>query len=644
MIRRTGDEFFGEGPDNNSRNSKNYNRLRKSGEAEIPSGYMDYESDMSDDGLRDDFDEYDEAAEEEISRLEVEKNQFKVYVRNSEKTTRNLKIVIAVLTVTVLLLVGFIIFIVAREYQTKSAFFGGSGNLANEAGRVYYTQNLKELIDKEFSSEQFKAEVVLINTLEYLCFSTSLDGEDVKIYYQNSFKSDSAMAAGGAAYMEKGNEKIKLSGGYDITKPNELVPSIIQLSDRGTGFLFIKRNNGVFQTLITYNVTDFQPVSSIDLSSSFKYYFKLSVVDEEKKLVDFSDGNITYRYQVSDESLAIIKNYEAEEQKKALDTFADMQCELIDNTIKFRSFVSINEREYLGEYSGDLTFSSTAINLVNARFAAYAGCDYEDEGNGKIITPTDTYLEERVIISGKDNGKYAFPLYDKLSLSTLDKSHFIRDEATGYIKYSGNESAQAGIDISKYQGKADWVKIKAAGFSFGFIRGGYRGYSKGNIVEDEYALINLKGAKAAGVNAGVYFFTQAINVKEAEEEAVFSVNLMKKAGYDKGVIVFDTESYDDVAEARGNKISREERTKIAVAFAKKVKDLGYTPVIYVNTRWAYLGVDLNELSDYDIWYACYGTEMLLPYDFAIWQYSDKGVVDGVSGNADLNIMFKDVFK
>lgn len=642
MKRRDRDEFFDlEKPDFEMAPNRRY--LDDNGEDE--DGYYEKGKTPRPSITGDDFDDYEEITDEpeDAYQLEVEKNKFKVYVRKSEQTAKTLKTVIGLLTVLLVILVAFIILIIVREHQTKSAFFAKANIVSVQKGEYKLTENLDKVIG-EFSSDSFAASVTQIDNLEYLCFSSSIDGETVNIFYQNEFADEKSMTSGGQSYMEKNGEKIKISGEYDITKPEELVPYIIQLSDKGTGFLFIKKINGLPQTILSYSVTTFEPISSIDLGATFQYYFKLTIASEENKLIDVSEGGVTYRYKVSDDEFERIKTYAADEQKKALYTNNNISYEIANNVLTFRSFISLNDREYLGEYTGDLTFSSTAINMVNAKFAAYVGFDFEDEGSARIITPREDYLEERVIISGKDIGKYAFPIYDKLTLSTLDKSLFVKNEETGIITYSGDAKTQAGIDVSKFQGKVDWNKVKATGVTFAFVRGGYRGYTAGNIVADEYGVANLKGAKAAGINAGVYFFTQAITVDEAKKEAEFSAKVMKDAGYDKGIIVFDTEAYDTKEEARGNKISREERTKICKAFAEKVKALGYTPVIYFNTRWAYIGLDLNELSEYPMWYACYSNEMTLPYAFDIWQYSDKGVIAGVNGKADFNIMFKDVFK
>ena len=77
-----------------------------------------------------------------------------------------------------------------------------------------------------------------------------------------------------------------------------------------------------------------------------------------------------------------------------------------------------------------------------------------------------------------------------------------------------------GIDVSKYQSGLDWNKIKKSGVSFVIIRIGYRGYgAEGKLVKDPMFEEHFTNARNAGLKVGVYFFTQAVNEAEAQEEA-----------------------------------------------------------------------------------------------------------------------------
>ena len=156
---------------------------------------------------------------------------------------------------------------------------------------------------------------------------------------------------------------------------------------------------------------------------------------------------------------------------------------------------------------------------------------------------------------------------------------------------------------------------------------------------DETAIQNIEGALGAGIKVGVYFFSQAITIEEAVEEAEFVIDKIK--AYDITYpVIYDTEEIvNDNSRAEG--LSKEERTEIAIAFLERVKKAGYTPVIYANLRWFTMYLDIPKLEAYDKWYAYYDKELYFPYRISMWQYTESGQVAGIEGSVDLNISFKD---
>lgn len=198
-----------------------------------------------------------------------------------------------------------------------------------------------------------------------------------------------------------------------------------------------------------------------------------------------------------------------------------------------------------------------------------------------------------------------------------------------------------GIDVSKWQGEIDWKKVKADGYEFVIIRMGYRGYGEtGELALDEMFHRNIREAQTAGLDTGVYFFSQAINEEEALEEADFVLNALK--GYElQFPIVYDPELIRDQP-ARTNDVTGEQFTKNTIAFCEAIKAAGYEPMIYSNMIWEAFLFDMTKLQDYPFWYADYETVPQTPYHFVMWQYSETGTVDGISGNVDLNIMFEEI--
>ena len=175
---------------------------------------------------------------------------------------------------------------------------------------------------------------------------------------------------------------------------------------------------------------------------------------------------------------------------------------------------------------------------------------------------------------------------------------------------------------------------------YAIIRLGYRGTAAaGNCAMDPYYEQNIKGALEAGLQVGVYYFTQAITVEEAIEEANIVIDELK--GYNITFpVVYDTEYRED---GRANNLSNAERTACAKAFCDTILAAGYTPVIYSSTNWSILNLNLEELQGYDFWYAYYGApeNLYMPYGFTMWQYTESGRVDGIETNVDLNISFMD---
>ena len=230
------------------------------------------------------------------------------------------------------------------------------------------------------------------------------------------------------------------------------------------------------------------------------------------------------------------------------------------------------------------------------------------------------------------------PYYPDIPASAYLHENFIMED--GRIKYSDNSvSYSTGIDVSAFQGDIDWDKVADDGIDFAIIRAGLRGYgSNGSIHEDDNVRKNLVGAAEAGLKVGVYFYSQAITVEEAIEEADFVLDIIKDYKIDAPV-VFDWENDPGVG-MRTDNLPGNVLTECAVAFCEKIKTAGYTPAVYFNLTDAYIRYDLDRISDYVFWYAQHeGVAPKFYYQYSIWQYSDSGRVDGIDGYVDLNICF-----
>ena len=259
-------------------------------------------------------------------------------------------------------------------------------------------------------------------------------------------------------------------------------------------------------------------------------------------------------------------------------------------------------------------------------------------GNSVITTLKALYPDYLVVVS--QNLYHWVEIDDSLKMNDYNIDNLEVDSETGEYTYveNGTITSKKGIDVSSHQGSIDWDAVKNDGVEFAFVRACYRGYTTGGLQEDEYASSNIKGAKNAGIDVGVYVFSQAITEEEAIEEAQLVLDILDGTTLELP-IVYDVERIVSDS-ARMNELTVEERTKVTLAFLNTIEDAGYDTMIYHNTEMGALLIDFSQLENYKKWFASYNQEFYWPYDYDVWQYSESGTVDGIDGDVDLDIMFE----
>ncbi len=210
-----------------------------------------------------------------------------------------------------------------------------------------------------------------------------------------------------------------------------------------------------------------------------------------------------------------------------------------------------------------------------------------------------------------------------------------------------------GIDVSRWQSDIDWAKVKASGVEFAIIKAAGRSIGSDNsLYIDSKFEQNIQNALANGVQVGVYFFSQAMTVQEAREEASLMLEAIKGYKFTYPV-VFDWETSNGYRTYNAG-LSKAQMNTIASTFCDIIKAAGYTPMIYGNTWDMANRYNTDEIaSKYKCWIARYSDKYkntgvqykvgdTLPaydYSFQMWQYSSTGRVDGINGNVDLNVSF-----
>lgn len=270
------------------------------------------------------------------------------------------------------------------------------------------------------------------------------------------------------------------------------------------------------------------------------------------------------------------------------------------------------------------------FSVIIVFILSFSGCRTE-------VTPEITTSEPDTLFM---NG--SVPYYEDVAASSFSSDNFVFDE-NGRISYTDSDvNYYTGIDVSSHQGEIDWEKVAQDGIDFAIVRIGFRGYgSSGLILEDDMSEENIKNAYDAGLKVGVYFYSQAITPEEAKEEADFVLDIIKNYHIEYPV-VFDWENDPATGGMRTDNLSGDILTQCAVSFCEEIKNAGYTPAVYFNLTDAYARYNLSVINKYPFWYAQHeGSAPLFYYNYLIWQYSDSGSVNGISGNVDLNISFSD---
>lgn len=257
-----------------------------------------------------------------------------------------------------------------------------------------------------------------------------------------------------------------------------------------------------------------------------------------------------------------------------------------------------------------------------------------------VSDPAVEYAQSDTFVTYKDR---QLPIFTQVMRNRYDPADFTA--ADGRVTYEqGGQAALVGVDVSYYQEEIDWQQVKDAGIDFAIIRVGFRGYGPaGVIAEDSCFRQNITGALEAGLQVGVYFFSQAVNVWEAKEEANFVLDAIR--GYDVTFpVVFDWERIANNSSARTAGLHGNTMTLCARVFCDTVARAGYTPAIYFNQDAGYLDYNLDLLNDYSFWLAEYRSVPTFYYHFDLWQYTAKGTVPGIEGVVDLNLCFTDYKK
>lgn len=192
---------------------------------------------------------------------------------------------------------------------------------------------------------------------------------------------------------------------------------------------------------------------------------------------------------------------------------------------------------------------------------------------------------------------------------------------------------QNGIDVSSWQGRINWQDVKENGVGFAIPRAGYGWEDKPRQTDSQF-YNNINGAKTVGIPIGCYHYSYATTRYEAKREADFLLDIIQ--GYQ-----FEYPIFYDLEDKVQRDLGKDRLTEVALSFCEELEQAGYYPAVYCSLDWARSRLDMERLNRYDLWLAQYYHTVTYTGPYTVWQYTSTGRIDGITGNVDLNVCYKD---
>ena len=312
---------------------------------------------------------------------------------------------------------------------------------------------------------------------------------------------------------------------------------------------------------------------------------------------------------------------------------------------RIRAYININDKKYYGSYtdlqagtlpnkvtglkSTEQTTNSVKIEWNKLEEATgYAVYMFNDTSQSYRLHKTTT--ENNMTITGLDTARF-YRIYVKSYVTIEGKTYYSDESVVISQKTLSTDSIKAGIDVSKHQGEIDWEKVKDQ-IDFAIIRLGWIG-NKENHTLDTWFERNYNKCKELGIPVGVYVYNYCNSVDTAKQAANWTIKKLEGKTLELPVFI-------DMEDSSIAGIGKEKLSNICIEFNDIIAKAGYEPGIYANRNWFdnYLNKDLR--TKYTCWIAHYtNTNQNYDEEFSIWQYTSKGLIKGISGDVDLNIIY-----
>ncbi len=352
----------------------------------------------------------------------------------------------------------------------------------------------------------------------------------------------------------------------------------------------------------------------------------MEVYDKKKvsSFIEEIDGKIINDYQIDSTKLGkkkITFQYINNDNKKGSFSY---NIEVVDTKAPL---VWLAE-QYSLPVNSDIDLNASI--LCGDNYDRHPTCTIEGEYNLKKVGNYPLTYNAKDSNGNEVTKEFTLNVYDKRERNTTNtkKTHF-----KDIIKKHKNKKTEIGLDISKWQKEVDFAKIKQQGVEFVIIRIGSTKGINGNYFIDEQFARNIREANKHGLKVGLYFYSYASTPKKAREEARWIIRNIKNYKIHLP-IAFDWEDWQNFNEY---KISFYDLHKISEAFMEEIEKYGYKTMLYSSKNY------LEQIwfdTKHDIWLAHYTDETSYQGDYKFWQLCENGLVDGVMGNVDINVMYK----
>lgn len=365
---------------------------------------------------------------------------------------------------------------------------------------------------------------------------------------------------------------------------------------------------------------------------------KIQAEVKEKEKTDF---DVYSKVKYSD-LIDIENGYISDDKEILLDNIGSQTFSIVYKDYKkhkatYKIDINVVDRE-----SPILSMSSNIYKLVGAEYnlcdEAFYGDNFDRNLKCEIIGNYDKDTLGKYELTLKVSDQSDNSVEKQFNLNVIEKfnnqGNNIPDGlniADAIASYK-NDKTSIGIDVSSYQGRIDWEQVKDSGIEFAMIRLGYGYTSDMQLIIDKYFEDNLRGAKENGLKVGVYFYTYANTLKEIDEQVDFIVKTLNGNTLELG-IAYDFESWKRFYRYEMNFF---DLNNLYNYFSDKLSDYGYETMLYgskyyLNTAW---NTDSKK-----IWLAHYTSKTNYDKYFAMWQFSDVGLVNGINGFVDLDVMY-----